>query len=152
MLICFCLFKHQAVDYETSLWNNSRELSAIVKYGFIREIKAGKVQSQKFDMMVFYANEGTMKKFPVRSYMFKGVAAAICHEGTSETTFSEADRHFSKTRTDVSSQSLCQGLMCKSGEKRRPTAAIDIQKAYKKLKKDRLAQKSAAASALAEES
>ena len=112
------------------------------------------MKSQKFDMMVFYANELAMKKFPVRSYMFKGVAAAICHEGTSETTFSEADRNFSKTRTDVSSQSLCQGLMCKSGEKRRPTAAIDIQKAYKKLKKDRLAQKSAAAaaSALAEES
>ena len=85
VLICFCLFKHQ-VDYETSLWNNSRELSAIVKYGFIREIKAGKVKSQKFDMMVFYANEVTMKKFPVRSYMFKGAAAAICHEGTSETS------------------------------------------------------------------
>ena len=37
-------------------------------------------------MMVFYANEVTMKKFPVRSYMSKGAAAAIRHEGTSETS------------------------------------------------------------------
>ena len=84
VLICFCLFKHQ-VGYETCLWNNSRELSAIDKYSFMREIKAGKLKSQKFDMMVFYANEVAMKKLPVRSYMFKGVAATICHEGTSET-------------------------------------------------------------------
>ena len=128
-VIFFCLFKHQPVDHETSSWNNSREFSAVVRNGFIREIKSGNVIDRKFDMMVFYANEVINKKFPVRSYMFKGVAAAICHEGTSETTFSEAGRHFSKTRTDVSSQSLCQGLMCKSGEKRRRTAAIDIQKA-----------------------
>ena len=150
----FLLLEQEAVDPETAFWTNSHELSASVKCGYMNEIKAGKVQRRKFDMMVFYANGETIKKFPVRSYMFKGVAAAICHEGTSETTFSEAGRHFAKTRTDVNSQTLCQGLMCKSGEKRRPTAATDIQKAYKKVKRDRLAQKSAAAaaSALAAES
>ena len=77
--------------------------------------------------------------------MFKGAAAAICHEGTSETTFSEAGRHFAKTRTDVNSETLCRGLMCKFGEKRRPTAVVDIQKAHKKLKRDRSARKSAGA-------
>ena len=46
------------MDYETSLWNNSRELSAIVKYGFITEIKAGKVQRQKFDMMGLLRQRG----------------------------------------------------------------------------------------------
>ena len=82
----FLLLEQEAVDPETAFWTNSHELLASVKCGYMNEIKAGKVQRRKFDMMVFYANGETIKKFPVRSYMFKGVAAAICHEGTSETS------------------------------------------------------------------
>ena len=128
----FLLFKQEAVDLKNDFWANSQELLASVKCG-------NQVQGRKFGMTIFYANGGAAKKYLARSFMFKGVAASICPEGTSETAFSETSRHFDKTRTDVNSEALCQGSICKSGEKRRQTAAIDIQKVYRKLKRDRLA-------------
>ena len=109
-----------------------------VNLGVVQEVVGGLVKSPRFNIMVFWAAPAIQKKFPARFRVFKRVFAAINHEANVEGIFSIAGRSFSKSRTDIGSQQLCESIECASGEKRRRTNATEIQAAYKQLKRDRL--------------
>jgi hypothetical protein len=125
-----------AYSIEGHLWKHiGRE---DVNNGVVREVVGGSVKSARFNIMVFWAAPSIQKKFPARFRVFKRVFAAINHEANVEGIFSIAGRNLSKSRTDISSQQFCEGIECASGEKRRRTNAMEIQVAYKQLKRDRL--------------
>ena len=111
-----------------------------VNLGVVQEVVGGLVKSPRFNIMVFWAAPAIQKKFPARFRVFKRVFAAINHEANVEGIFSIAGKSFSKSRTDIGSQQLCESIECTSGEKRRRTNATEIQAAYKQLKRDRLRQ------------
>jgi len=109
-----------------------------VNNGVVQEVVGGSVKKARFNIMVFWAAQAIQKKFPACFRGFKRVFAAINHEANVEGIFSIAGSNFSKSRTDIGSQQFCEGIECASGEKRRRTDAMEIQAAYKQLKRDRL--------------
>lgn len=121
---------------------------AEVNRGVVAEVVGNKIQKRDFDVMVFYADPVIMEKYPIRFRLFKQTYSAICHEGTSESTFSDAGRHYNKYRSVVDAGTLSEAVECVSGEKRLPTSCADIQKAYKKMKRDRVASAAAEASSV----
>ena len=101
------------------------------------------VYPRAFDAMFFWADSRMMKKFPVRGCVFKNNFAAVGAESTSECTFSEAGRAYSKGRTDLDPKQLCTGIVCNSGEKRRATTAPEVFVQYKKRKAVAVAERAA---------
>lgn len=104
------------------------------------------VKKKKFNVLAFWADPTISSKFAIRERVFKTVYAAVNHEATSESTFSVAGRHYSKSRSDMSVKQLCEAVVCVSGEKRRSTSATDVQRAYKQMKRDRAAAASSSSS------
>lgn len=110
----------------------------VLNHGVVREVVRGSVKSSRFNILVFWAAPAIQKKFPARFRVFKRVFAAINHEANVEGIFSIAGKSFSKSRTDIGSQQLCESIECTSGEKQRRTDAKEIHDANKQLKRDRL--------------
>jgi len=98
-----------------------------------------------FDPMFFWANPRMQAKYPDGLRVFKGSYAGLPQEATSESTFSEAGRAFSDSRTDVGKKQLCSAIVCNSGEKRHATDPAHVQATYKKLKAIAVAERAAAA-------
>jgi len=91
-----------------------------------------------------------LEKYPGRGRVFKANYAGVGQEATSESTFSEAGRAFTPSRTDIDPRQLCNSIVCHSGEKRRTTEAPEVQAAYKKMKTVGVAERAAAKEAAEE--
>jgi hypothetical protein len=118
--------------------------------GVVREVVGGIIMPAKFNVLVFWANPLIKAKFRARFRVFLGNFAAINHEATSESTFSEAGRAFTKSRTSLDPQQLCDHVVCCSGERSAPTSSDDVLAMYKKIAAEKLARKAAAGAAAAE--
>ena len=120
---------------EDGLWANMSsedyEIGVVQCYGGTATKKT--LQPPAFDPMFFWANPGMLKKYPCRARVFKGSYSGVGAEATSESTFSVAGRAYTKSRTDIAPEQLCNSVVCLSGEKRRPTDATDVQASYKKM-------------------
>ena len=101
-------------------------------------------------MLDFWANPLIKAKFRLRFRVFLGNFAAINHEATSESTFSEAGRAFTKSRTSLDPQQLCDHVVCCSGERSAPTSSDDVLAMYKKIAAEKFSRKAAAWAAATE--
>ena len=113
--------------------------------GVVREVVGGIIMPAKFNVLVFWANPLIKAKFRARFRVFLGNFAAINHEATSESTFSEAGRAFTKSRTSLDPQQLCDHVVCCSGERSVPTASENFLAMYERIAAEKLARKAAAA-------
>jgi hypothetical protein len=103
-------------------------------------------EEERFNVLAFWADPAIRTTFPVRERVFESVFAAVNHEATCESMFSVAGQLYSNSRSDMSVKQLCEAVMCASGEKRCPTSAAEVQRAYKKMKRDRAAAEGASSS------
>ena len=94
---------------EEVLWNGMIESD--YNCGVVREVVGSTIMPAKFNVLVFWANPLIKAKFRLRFRVFLGNFAAINHEATSESTFSEAGRAFTKSRTSLDQQQLCCRLL-----------------------------------------
>ena len=97
------------------------------------------IKRKKFNVKVFCACDFIVAKFPIRARAFKKVDSAITHEATSEGTFNDAGRAYSKLRVSMNPQRLCDGILNASGEKRGRISSEKVHSAYKEMKKQRVA-------------
>ena len=133
---------------EEVLWDKMEQ--ADYERGVVKEIVDGKVMPPKFNVLVVWANTLIRSKFRIRFRVFLGNFAAINHEATSECTFSEAGRAYTKGRTSLDPQQLCDHVVCCSGERSVPTSSANVLAMYKKIAAQKLARKAAADAAAAE--
>lgn len=131
----------------------AKKKSHLYMRGVVRRVGGTKAAPVAFqaeaDAMFFWADREVQRAYPARHRVYLSVASAVNHEANSENTFSFAGRAFSKFRTKLASEQLCDTVVAVAGEKRKAAKPGDVQTTYKKLRVEEAARNAAAPAAAA---
>ena len=127
---------------EAELWKDMSQ-SDVMK-GVIEKIEGRNIKKAEFSIMAFFADESIQRKYPRRFGCFKKCLPNKMTEARVETFFSSAENDFPAIKKSMNSEKLSEKMLCKHGEKRYPTEALEVQATYKKRRTEKAASAYAA--------